>query len=65
MDDTLIAINKASDAVGPPIVWKTLTGSFTASSNKAQLRIAFIATDYLGVEWAVDDVVVTPATVAA
>ncbi|KAI4204113.1 MAG: hypothetical protein LQ348_001318 [Seirophora lacunosa] len=65
VDDTLIAINKASDAVGPPIVWKTLTGSFTASSNKAQLRIAFIATDYLGVEWAVDDVVVTPATVAA
>lgn len=62
MDNTLIAINQASDAVGPPIVWKTLAGSFTATSDKAQLGIAFIATDYLNVEWAVDNVVVTPAT---
>lgn len=62
MDNTLIAINQASDAVGPPIMWKTLTGNFTATSNKAQLRIAFIATDYLSVEWAVDNVIITPAT---
>ena len=61
VDGNLLAISKDSDAVGPPIVWKTFTGTFTATSNKAQLKIAFVATNYLGVEWGVDNVVVTPA----
>lgn len=61
VDNNLIAINKESDPAGPPIVWRTFTAPFTATSNKAQLKIAFVATDFLGVEWGVDNVVVTPA----
>ena len=46
----------------PAIVWKDLAGTFTAGpSGTAALRISFIATDFLGVEWGADNVVVTPA----
>ncbi|KAI4255381.1 MAG: hypothetical protein L6R42_006764 [Xanthoria sp. 1 TBL-2021] len=61
VDDVSIKGNLDSDPAGPPIVWRTLTGSFTASSNQARLKVAFVATDSLGVEWGVDNVVVTPA----
>ncbi|KAI4149151.1 MAG: hypothetical protein L6R39_002588 [Caloplaca ligustica] len=61
IDNTLVAINDASDAVGPPIVWKTLTGSFTAGSATPTLTIKFAATDYMSVQWGVDNVVITPA----
>ena len=46
----------------PAIVWNDLAGTFTAgSSGTAVLRISFIATDFLGVQWGADNVVVTPA----
>ncbi|KAI4245402.1 MAG: hypothetical protein L6R40_002462 [Gallowayella cf. fulva] len=61
VDGTFITGNKDSDPAGPPIVWRTLTGTFTPASNKVQLRISFVATDFLGVEWGVDNVVVTSA----
>lgn len=61
VDDKLIAANLNSDPAGPPIVWRTFTATFTATSNKAQLKVAFVATDFLGVEWGLDNVVVTPA----
>lgn len=61
VDNSLIALSEASDASGPPIVWKTLTGSFTAGSAKPTLTIEFAATDYLAVQWGLDNVVVTPA----
>lgn len=41
-DGNLIAIRTASDEAGPPIVWKTISGTFMAGSNKARLRIAFL-----------------------
>lgn len=61
VDDVLVAINKDDAPAGPPIVWLTLTGTFTATSNKAQLNVKFVTTDFLGVEWGLDNVVVTPA----
>ena len=46
----------------PAIVWKDLKGIFTAGpSGTAALKISFVATDFLGVTWGVDNVVVTPA----
>ncbi|KAL8737001.1 MAG: hypothetical protein Q9181_002112 [Wetmoreana brouardii] len=56
-----IASSTAADASGPPIVWKSLAGRFTATSSTVTLKVNFVATDYLGVQWGVDDVVVTPA----
>ncbi|KAL8700871.1 MAG: hypothetical protein Q9201_005217 [Fulgogasparrea decipioides] len=56
-----IASSTAADASGPPIVWRSLSGRFTATSDTATLKVNFVATDYLGVQWGVDDVVVTPA----
>lgn len=42
--------------------WKDLAGTFTAgASGTAVLRISFVATDFLGVQWGADNVVVTPA----
>ena len=46
----------------PAVEWKDLAGTFTAGpSGTAALRISFVATDFLGVQWGVDNVVVTPA----
>ncbi|CAO1600773.1 MAG: hypothetical protein LQ349_000360 [Xanthoria aureola] len=59
VDGNLIASSKASDARGPPIVWLPLSGQFTAASETASLTVKFIATDYLGVQWGLDNVVVT------
>lgn len=59
VDGSLIASSKASDARGPPIVWLPLSGQFTAASETASLTVKFIATDYLGVEWGLDNVAVT------
>ncbi|KAL8731273.1 MAG: hypothetical protein Q9166_003497 [cf. Caloplaca sp. 2 TL-2023] len=58
-DGKLIASGKASDAGGSPIVWLPLSGTFTAGSGSATLTVKFIATDYLGVKWSLDNVVVT------
>ena len=60
-DGNTVAASKVSDGQGPPIVWLPLSGSFTAGSAKVQLKVSFVATDYLGVKWGLDNVVVTPA----
>ncbi|KAL8711346.1 MAG: hypothetical protein Q9220_004243 [cf. Caloplaca sp. 1 TL-2023] len=61
VDDQLIYISKAGDAKGPPVVWTNLSGTFTAASAMPVLTIRFAATNYLSVEWGVDNVIVTPA----
>ncbi|KAL9602241.1 MAG: hypothetical protein Q9219_001965 [cf. Caloplaca sp. 3 TL-2023] len=61
VDGNLIAGSTDSDPAGPPIVWRTFSKTFTATSNTAQLKVAFVATDFLGVEWGLDNVVVAPA----
>ncbi|KAL8842939.1 MAG: hypothetical protein Q9170_000344 [Blastenia crenularia] len=61
VDGNLIAMNKNSDPAGPPTVWRKFTGAFTAASGKAQLKIEFVATNFVVVEWGLDHVVVTPA----
>ncbi|KAL9046738.1 MAG: hypothetical protein Q9214_000503 [Letrouitia sp. 1 TL-2023] len=61
IDGTRVAVSKASDAKGPPVVWTPLSGTFTASAKSQQVRVRFVATDYLGVQWGVDNVVVKPA----
>ncbi|KAL8740409.1 MAG: hypothetical protein Q9190_006886 [Brigantiaea leucoxantha] len=61
VDNNRVAASKASDAKGPPVVWTPLSGTFTAGADTAQIRVQFAATDYLGVQWAVDNVAVTPA----
>lgn len=61
VDGTQIAMSTFADAAGPPIVWKSLAGSFTAASASPNLTFKFAATDYLGVTWGLDEVVVTPA----
>lgn len=61
VDDNLIASSSFADAVGPPIVWKGLSGSFTAASASPTLTFKFVATDYLGVTWGLDKVSVAPA----
>ncbi|KAL8854722.1 MAG: hypothetical protein Q9221_000504 [Calogaya cf. arnoldii] len=58
IDGNMVASSKASDASGPPVVWLPLTGQFTAASETVSLTVKFIATDYLGVEWGLDNVVV-------
>ena len=60
MDGTRIATSNIRDAHTPPR-YVTLTGSFTAKAGTAALEVDFTATDYLGVEWGLDNVVVTPA----
>ncbi|KAL8808611.1 MAG: hypothetical protein Q9200_004198 [Gallowayella weberi] len=61
VDGTQIAASQSSDGRGPPIVWLPLSGTFKAHSNTARLTVKFIATDYLGVKWGLDNVVVTKA----
>ena len=61
VDDVLIAQNTDDAPAGPPIVWLPLTGTFTATSNKAQLRIQFSVQNQFAVEFGLDNVVVTPA----
>ncbi len=60
VDEVSVALNRDSDPAGPPIVWRTLRGRFVAASGRAQLKVSFIATDLVSVEWGLDDVVVTP-----
>ncbi|KAL8999604.1 MAG: hypothetical protein Q9169_001564 [Polycauliona sp. 2 TL-2023] len=61
VDDVRVAASVFADGVGPPIVWKALSGSFTAKGGQAVLKASFVATNYLTVTWGIDDVVVTPA----
>ncbi|KAL8809163.1 MAG: hypothetical protein Q9223_001920 [Gallowayella weberi] len=61
VDDVRVAGSVFADGVGPPIVWKPLSGSFTAKGSSAVLKVAFVATNYVVVTWGIDDVVVTPA----
>ncbi|KAL8750026.1 MAG: hypothetical protein Q9199_007327 [Rusavskia elegans] len=50
VDDVFIKGNLDNHPAGPPIGWRTLTGTFTASSNQARMTVAFVATDSLVVE---------------
>ena len=61
VDDTLIASSTFDQGQGPPIVWFPLTGTFTAKGSSATLKAAFVATNFVGVTWGLDKVVVTPA----
>ena len=61
VDDKTIAASAQSDALGPPIVWKTFSGTFTAMADTALLKVEFTATDFLHMEWGLDDVIVVPA----
>jgi hypothetical protein len=61
VDGTQIATSTFADGLGPPIVWKSLSGSFTAASASPKLTFKFAATDFVGVTWGLDKVVVTPA----
>lgn len=62
VDDQMVAQSKASDAAKPPVVWKSLAGTFTAGpTGTAALRVSFIARDFLSIQWGLDNVVVTPA----
>ncbi|KAL8792878.1 MAG: hypothetical protein Q9195_004520 [Heterodermia aff. obscurata] len=55
-------VAEVEDRATPAIVWNDLAGTFTAGpSGTAVLRISFVATDFLGVQWGADNVVVTPA----
>lgn len=60
VDGTQIAVSTFADAAGPPIVWKNLSGSFAAASASPRLTFKFAATDFMGVTWGLDKVVVTP-----
>ncbi|KAL8899221.1 MAG: hypothetical protein Q9207_006302 [Kuettlingeria erythrocarpa] len=60
VDGVLVALSQNSDPAGPPIVWRTFRGTFVAGTGRAGLKVSFIATDFVGVEWGVDDVVITP-----
>jgi hypothetical protein len=61
VDGTQIATSTFADGLGPPVVWKSLSGSFTAASASPKLTFKFAATDFVGVTWGLDKVVVTPA----
>ncbi|KAI4274450.1 MAG: hypothetical protein LQ337_003931 [Flavoplaca oasis] len=63
IDDVFIKGILDSHPAGPSIVWRTLTGTFTTTSVQARLKTAFVATDFLELEWGFDNVVVTPAWV--
>ena len=61
VNDVQIDGSTFADGIGPPIVWKSLSGSFTATGSTATLRAAFVATNFVSVKWAIDNVVITPA----
>ena len=61
VDDARLAGSTFADGIGPPIVWKSLTGSFTATGSSATLRAQFVATNFVGETWGIDNVVITPA----
>lgn len=61
VDDVRLAGSTFADGIGPPIVWKALRGSFTAKGSSAVLRAEFTATNFVGVTWGIDNVVITPA----
>jgi len=61
VDGAQIATSTFADAAGPPVVWKGLSGSFTAASASPKLTFRFGATDFVGVPWGLDKVVVIPA----
>lgn len=60
VDGTRIAISRIQDA-HTPARYVTLSGTFTAKGETAGLVVQFTATDYLTVQWGLDNVVVTPA----
>ncbi|KAL8837774.1 MAG: hypothetical protein Q9170_002392 [Blastenia crenularia] len=61
VDGKQIAASKITDAHTPPR-YVSLSGSFTTGAGgEASLVIGFVATDYLGVQWGIDNMVVTPA----
>ncbi|KAL8726142.1 MAG: hypothetical protein Q9166_006899 [cf. Caloplaca sp. 2 TL-2023] len=61
VDDVRVALAPESYIEGPPIVWRPLSGTFTAKATRAALKVRFVATNFLAAQWGVDNVVVTPA----
>ena len=60
VDGAQLAVSNIRDAHTPPR-YVTLSGSFVAKGATANLEVDFTATDYLSVQWGLDNVVVTPA----
>lgn len=60
MDDNRIVGSNASDAIGPPVVWFSLSTTFTANATRAQLELRFVATDIMVNKWAIDNVAISP-----
>lgn len=60
VDGVRIAVSRIQDA-HTPVRYVGISGTFTAKGDTAGLVVQFTATDYLGVQWGVDNVVVTPA----
>ncbi|KAI4213737.1 MAG: hypothetical protein LQ351_003703 [Letrouitia transgressa] len=60
MDDTRIVGSNASNAIGPPVVWFSLSTTFTANATRAQLGLRFVATDIMVNKWAIDNVAISP-----
>ncbi|KAL8916584.1 MAG: hypothetical protein Q9208_008424, partial [Pyrenodesmia sp. 3 TL-2023] len=65
LDQFGLASSSASWIQGPPVVWKEMSGEFTAgqyvaSSGTGTLIFSFTATSFLSAKWGVDNVVVTP-----
>lgn len=50
----------SSYLLGPPIVWKPLSGEFVAKNDVATVIVRMTAVNIVSAEWGVDDVVVNP-----
>ncbi|KAI4201899.1 MAG: hypothetical protein LQ350_002946 [Teloschistes chrysophthalmus] len=54
-------VNEIVERASPAPVWTSLSGTFTAgASGTGLLKVSFVATNYLTVQWGLDNVVVTP-----
>lgn len=60
-DQTLVAQAPEAYIQGPPVVWRPLSGTFTASSKTVPIQVTFRTTKILDAQWGVDNVVITPA----
>ncbi|KAL8798188.1 MAG: hypothetical protein Q9182_006880 [Xanthomendoza sp. 2 TL-2023] len=45
---------------GPPFIWISLSGTFTAKTWTAVVMVTFTATNILTAQWGVDNVIITP-----
>ena len=60
-DQDLVAQAPEAFIQGPPIVWRPLSGTFTASSSTLRIQVTFRTTKLVDTQWGVDNVVITPA----